>query len=178
MIMSGSEEVCEQCGWDDCPWFQDSQYEDLNIICPRCGWTLQSKPRIDRAHQKWTGEKRYLLSKRGTLICHTIRKPGHGIYRIGRPDGGGVSGTIGRPIDDEVIELFRARFAIDEVDETQSYLAKWDPGAQAVVEILGTYRGPHRADPKVELPPDPEGDDGNRLEAKVDEIFGLGNPDE
>jgi hypothetical protein len=149
------EDECEQCGCQDCLAYHDSHRRSYTVSCPRCGYSYCSEPQIDQTHLEQTGETRWLLSDDGEPIPHSTTAPGYGTYRITYRDGGGTSGAISRPIDDEMIELFRATFAMDEVDETKSHLAKWDPGVQAVVEILGTYRGPHRADRNVELPPGP-----------------------
>lgn len=192
MVVSGCKQVCEQCGYDDCPWYQDSHPEELVIVCPRCGWSLRSVPRIDRAHLRRTGERRHLRTRKGKVICQTIRRPGYGIYRIGHPGGGGVSGSISRAIDDAVVEYFRDMFAEDDVDTARSYLARWDPEAQAVVDVVGAYHGPCREgaalapagsagdvperDGRVGDGADDEGPSVD-LEREINGVFGLGKSD-
>jgi hypothetical protein len=112
------------------------------MCCPRCGYLLERKARIDRAHFRRTGEIRLLVTKRGGPTYHETERLGHGAYNIAYHGKGSIVGGIHKPIDERLIANFRRRLGREGVDETRSWLARWDSREQRVEEIVGRWFDP------------------------------------
>jgi len=142
--MSYGDYTCEQCGWDGC--VADDHYRRLEIYiwCGRCGWKISQKPKIDRAHEKRTGSRRWLRARDGHYIGYTYRRCGYGTYVISTRKGGATCGAFHAPVDQQTVDQFRRLVSGDEVDEQRSFLARWNPETREVENVVGQWYDPYR----------------------------------
>ncbi len=154
------DETCFQCGYDRCTRYYNPDRYCIDIDCPRCGYSYRMKPKINRAQERKTGERWYLLDKSGRPIVQENERVGHAVSYISYKSGGALWASHSRGVGERMIEEFREILRQDDVDETRSFLARWDASAQRVRVMAGTWWEPFNTADGVSTPAD-DGGQGN-----------------
>jgi len=79
---------CPQCKFRDAIYEMQTNYYEETVFCPKCGYSLLSKPKIDRKKSAQDAEKKkwYLKKKNGELSFFVRKERGYGMWEIFNKD--------------------------------------------------------------------------------------------
>jgi ribosomal protein S27AE len=110
-----------------------------SIFCPRCGYSEQARPLIDRQKQKADAQHREWFKRRkdGEPIFRTTKRPGFGAYMLAQQNGVSALGVVNCKLTAKMIVNFKRDIAKPEMDAARSFLTRWNPKTQQVETVVG-----------------------------------------
>ena len=134
---------CPQCHNQAFVEFQTRTLAE-SIFCPRCGYSEQTRPLIDRQKQKADAQHRAWFKRRkdGEPIYRSIKRTGFGAYMLAQQNGVCALGVVNCKLTAKMIANFKRDIAKPEIDAARSFLTRWNPKTQQVETVVG------------EIPPD------------------------
>jgi len=116
-------------------------------LCPRCGYSEQTRPLIDRQKQKADAQHREWFKRRkarpehsrrnGEPIFRTTKRPGLGAYMLAQQNGVSALGVVNCKLTARMIANFKRDIAKPEMDAARSFLTRWNPKTQQVETVVG-----------------------------------------
>lgn len=129
---------CPQCGGEAFLEFHTRTLAE-SIFCPRCGYSEQTRPLIDRQKQTADAQHREWFKRRkdGELIYRTTKRAGFGAYMLAQQNGVSALGVVNGKLTARMIAHFKRDIAKPDMDAARSFLTRWNLQSHRVEVVVG-----------------------------------------